>query len=182
MSSLAAVLVQPWLQPLLRQDQALMSRVAGWRAPRWIRLWMVLSSRGGDGGLWWGAGVAILCFGGAGRWQSLGEGAVAAAAAVGCFTLLKRIARRARPCAAHSWSKLTAPDEFSFPSGHALTGFAVATSLYCAYPEFGVCLLACALSVALSRVVLGLHYLTDVLCGGALGTLIGGACAHWLLR
>ena len=80
------------------------------------------------------------------------------------FFVLKRIIGRERPCATepHCWSILLPPDRFSFPSGHTITAFAIAFSLGLYYPALLVGLVFCALSVAASRVILGLHYLSDV--------------------
>jgi undecaprenyl-diphosphatase len=46
------------------RDHSLMRRVNRWRAPRWIRLWALWATRGGDGWLWWTMGLLILLFGG----------------------------------------------------------------------------------------------------------------------
>jgi len=65
------------------------------------------------------------------------------------------------------------PDQFSFPSGHTITAFAVAVSLGSFYPALFPGLLFCALSVALSRILLGMHFLSDVVAGGVLGAILG---------
>jgi undecaprenyl-diphosphatase len=41
------------------------------------------------------------------------------------------------------------------------------------YPDAGAMLLFCALSVASSRIILGMHFLSDVVAGGAIGSLLG---------
>ena len=46
------------------RDHSLMRRVNRWRAPRWIRVWMLCATRGGDGWLWYGMALVILLFGG----------------------------------------------------------------------------------------------------------------------
>jgi undecaprenyl-diphosphatase len=70
---------------------------------------------------------------------------------------------------------LLPPDRFSFPSGHSITAFAIAVSLGLFYPAIFPGLLFLAVSVALSRILLGMHFLTDVLAGAALGTVLGYA-------
>ena len=52
------------LNYISHRDHKLMRRVNRWPAPRWIRLWMLCATRGGDGWLWYGMGVVILLFGG----------------------------------------------------------------------------------------------------------------------
>ncbi len=88
-----------------------------------------------------------------------------------------------RPCAfePHCWAQLLPPDQFSFPSGHTITAFAVALSLSLFYPSLMIGLLFCAVSVAASRILLGMHFLSDVLAGAAIGTSLAFAAA-WLLR
>jgi undecaprenyl-diphosphatase len=76
---------------------------------------------------------------------------------------------------------LLPPDRFSFPSGHTITAFAVALSLAGFYPSLLVGLLFCASSIAVSRILLGMHFLSDVLAGA----LIGSGLAYgviWLVR
>jgi membrane-associated phospholipid phosphatase len=53
----------------------------------------------------------------------------------------------------------------------------VSLSLF--YPELAVGLLFCALSVAASRILLGMHFLSDVLAGAAIGTTLAFG-AVWL--
>jgi undecaprenyl-diphosphatase len=73
----------------------------------------------------------------------------------------------------HCWATLLPPDQFSFPSGHTITAFAVALSLGAFYPAMLPGLLFCAASVAASRILLGMHFLTDVLAGAAIGAAVG---------
>ncbi len=72
----------------------------------------------------------------------------------------------------HCWATLLPPDQFSFPSGHTITAFAVAVSLSRFYPDLAIGLLFCAVSVAASRILLGMHFLSDVLAGAAIGSLL----------
>ena len=57
----------------------------------------------------------------------------------------------------------------SFPSGHAVTAFAMATAILFLSPRWGWPLLALAALVGVSRVAIGAHYVSDVLAGAALG-------------
>ena len=43
-----------------RRDHRVMRRMNRWRAPRWIRYWMIAATRMGDGWLWYGLGVMLL--------------------------------------------------------------------------------------------------------------------------
>jgi undecaprenyl-diphosphatase len=156
-------------------DRILMRRINQWLAPNWIRKWMLVASRGGDGWLWSAVGLVVFCFGGARRIDALEAGFVAVIAGLAGFLILKRITGRERPCATepHCWASLLPPDRFSFPSGHTITAFAVAVSIGLFYPALLAGLIFCALSVAASRILLGLHFLSDVLAGILIGTTIG---------
>lgn len=156
-------------------DRKVMLRVNHWAAPRWIQKWMTTASRAGDGWLWIAIGAVLLCFGGDRRYDALGAAFLSMASGLGMFWLLKRLTGRERPCSmeAHCWSKLLPPDRFSFPSGHTITAFAVAVPLGLFYPSLLAGLIFCAVSVALSRVLLGLHFLSDVLAGILIGCTLG---------
>jgi undecaprenyl-diphosphatase len=162
------------------RDQRLMRRVNRWPAPRWIRVWMLCATRGGDGWLWYAMGLVILLFGGALRFVAIGAGALAAGSGIALFLRIKKATGRRRPCAfePHCWASLLPPDQFSFPSGHTITAFAVAVSLSRFYPELAIGLLFCALSVAASRILLGMHFLSDVLAGAAIGTALACGAAE----
>jgi undecaprenyl-diphosphatase len=157
------------------RDHNLMRRLNGWRPPRWVRIWMVLASRLGDGWIWYAIGLILLLFGGAGRFLAVGTAALSGAVSVTFFLQLKKLAHRTRPCATERscWATLLPPDQFSFPSGHSMTAFSVAVPLSLHYPSLEAGLLFCALSIAASRVLLGLHFLSDALAGSLLGAIIG---------
>ena len=157
------------------RDHRLMRRVHHWRAPRWIRLWMVCATRGGDGWLWYVLGIAVLLFGGSGAFLPVAASGLAAAVGIALFIWLKRKTHRRRPCAIepHCWAKLLPPDHFSFPSGHSITAFAVTLPLGLFYPAMMLVLMFCAVSVAVSRVILGLHFMSDVVAGSAIGSALG---------
>lgn len=159
------------------RDHNLMRRLNGWRPPRWIRVWMILASRAGDGWLWCSVGILLLLFGGPARFAAVGAALISAAISLTLFLRIKKIINRKRPCEIqpHCWATLLPPDRFSFPSGHSMTAFSVAVPLSLFYPSLEAGLLFCAFSIALSRIVLGLHFLSDVVVGSALGALIGYA-------
>jgi undecaprenyl-diphosphatase len=156
-----------------------MRRVNRWTPPRWMRLWMVAATRGGDGWLWYGAGAAVGLDGGPARFRALLAAVLAVSVGIALFLSLKRTCGRKRPCALepHSWATLLPPDQFSFPSGHTITAFAMALALSAFYPVMLLGLLFCAFSVALSRILLGMHFLSDVLAGAAIGSALGYTAA-----
>ena len=159
-----------------------MRRVNRWTPPRWMRLWMVAATRGGDGWLWYAMAAAVLLDGGPGRFRAVLAAVLAVAVGIASFLQLKRVCNRRRPCALepHCWATLLPPDQFSFPSGHTITAFSVAVSLSVFYPAAVLGLLFCAASVAVSRIVLGMHFLSDVIAGAAIGTLLGYGAAAFL--
>jgi undecaprenyl-diphosphatase len=166
-------------------DHRVMRRVNRWRPPQWMRLWMVAATRGGDGWLWYAMGCLVILIGGSERFEAVGSAVVAVSLGIGLFLTLKRAFGRRRPCALepHCWATLLPPDQFSFPSGHTITAFAVATSLGVFYPPMVLGLAFCAASVAVSRILLGMHFLSDVIVGALIGAALGfssAALAHWI--
>lgn len=153
------------------RDHRLMRRVNRWSAPQWFRLWMICATRGGDGWLWYALLVAVFLFGGANRFPAIASAGICAGLSIALFLWMKRMTGRRRPChiEPHCWATLLPPDQFSFPSGHTLTAFAIAGGLSQFYPLMSPGLYFCALSIAMSRIILGMHFLSDVVVGAILG-------------
>ena len=87
------------------------------------------------------------------------------------YFVLKNGLKRNRPEAAlkNFRSIITPSDQFSFPSGHTSAAFMMATLLSYYFPTFMVPLYFWATLVGCSRVVLGVHFPTDILVGVLLG-------------
>jgi undecaprenyl-diphosphatase len=103
----------------------------------------------------------------------LASSSLSLATAFTFYPWLKRIVARARPCD-YEPSLATAPeplDQYSCPSGHAMTAAAYAVSVLFAIPETALVLIPVCALVSWSRVALGHHYVSDVLIGTTLGAL-----------
>jgi undecaprenyl-diphosphatase len=169
-------------------DGRLSERLLDWQPPRWFRLWMLTASRLADGGVWPVAAALLLASGRKGL-ETLAAAALAAVIANGVLVVVKGRVRRPRPCElakplAFDVDPLTwfASDRFSFPSGHSLNAFAVGSVIALAFPPVATPVLAVAASIAASRVVLGLHWLSDVIAGALGGLLIGSGLWFALVR
>ncbi|MDP4548407.1 phosphatase PAP2 family protein [Marinobacter sp. MDS2] len=66
-------------------------------------------------------------------------------------------------------------DRYSFPSGHTMHAACFQAMLFAMLPALAWATLPFTLSVAASRVVLGLHYPSDVAAGAVIGGLMGWA-------
>lgn len=144
--------------------------------------YFALVSRLGDGVAWYALmGVLVAVGGERGGWAAVHMAAIGVVSLL-LYKALKRWTRRPRPFASdvriRAW---VAPlDEFSFPSGHTLhaVGFTLVALAY--FPVLAWVLVPFTASVALSRVVLGLHYPSDVLAATAIGCALAGG-SLWLL-
>lgn len=135
-----------------------------------------LVSRLGDGVFWYLLMMAMVLVDGLAGLAASAHLAITGVAALTLYKALKRWTRRPRPFAAdgriHAW---VAPlDEFSFPSGHTLHAVAFTGVALAWYPVLAWLLVPFTASVALSRVVLGLHYPSDVIAAIAIGGALAG--------
>ncbi len=119
--------------------------------------------------------MAVWLRGGEDAPRAIAASTLAAAVGIAVFIAVKRATGRRRPChyERHCWATLLPPDQFSFPSGHTITAFAVITPLYCFHPEWLLQLAVLAVSIAASRIILGMHFLSDVVAGALVGALLG---------
>lgn len=177
-----SMMLERALYNLSRPDHGLMRRVNRWSAPRWFRWWMLMATRAGDGWLWGAIGIAVLLSPATARFQAVEAAVTAIAVGVAVFQGTKRIFRRTRPrdIFPHCWAQIHTRDVFSFPSGHSTTAFAVALSLGSFFPEILPLLLVIAANIAVSRVIVGMHFLSDVLVGSGLGACIGYAAFRFV--
>lgn len=133
-----------------------------------------LVSRLGDGVFWYSLMFVLIAWEGYAAVPAVSQMLIAGGLCLIIYKWLKRSTIRPRPCARSS--EIRAPiaplDEFSFPSGHTLhaVGFTVVALSH--YPSLAWLLLPFTGLVAASRLVLGLHYPSDVLAGALLGGVL----------
>ena len=130
-----------------------------------------IASRLGDGVVWYVLILSLPFLYGAPAVKPSIVMALTGILGVVLYKLLKRVFVRERPFITHSSIDLAgAPlDRYSFPSGHTLHAVSFAWQASAHFPELGWVLIPLAALIAGSRVVLGLHYPTDVLVGGVIG-------------
>ncbi len=133
-----------------------------------------IASRLGDGIVWYALILGLPVLYGAGAVKPAIVMALTGLAGVLLYTLLKRLFVRERPFITHhAIRRAAAPlDRYSFPSGHTLHAVSFAWQACAHFPELGWVLLPLAALIAGSRLVLGLHYPTDVAAGAALGAAL----------
>ena len=111
-------------------------------------------------------------------WETL----IAHLVAGGINTALKHLVGRGRPKFMHTGNSEFSPfggaGWDSFPSGHSMATFAVATVLAVRFPKVRWLVILWALTVSVSRLFRASHFLTDIVAGAVLGVLIGAVVAH----
>jgi membrane-associated phospholipid phosphatase len=112
----------------------------------------------------------------AAEWRS---GVAATLAAHGAGVVVKRVVRRQRPTLDDVPALVRTPSRLSFPSAHSCSTAAAAVSYG---PLVGRPVMAGVTGLMLvSRVLLGVHYPSDVLTGAALGATVATAVRRWTL-
>ena len=158
-----------------RMEESICVRINRLSDRHWVRALFSIVSRLGDGWFWGLMSATILLSGGHAALAQLGVMLVATTAGVVIYKLLKHKLVRERPYINHQGIFCgTAPlDRYSFPSGHTLHAVSFTVMLYNIEPLLLAITLPFAALVAASRMILGLHYPTDVIVGAIIGASIG---------
>lgn len=143
-------------------------------------------SRLGDGWFWY---LVILALPFISPEDGLAIALLMVATGLSCtisYKLLKRWLIRERPFISFPSINCGTPplDRYSFPSGHTLHAVCFNTVVALTAPEVAWLLFPFTLSVAASRVVLGLHYPSDVAVGALIGwclALLSVSCFYEML-
>jgi len=142
-----------------------------------IRLVFRLVSRLGNGALWYALMLALSITQGRAGLETALRMLVAGAVGLLVYKLLKSATTRPRPYKVlrDIRAGIAPLDAFSFPSGHTLHAVAFTLVAISDFPALAPALVPFTLLIALSRVVLGLHYPSDVLAGAAIGAGVAQA-------
>ena len=168
------------IRTLLETDARLSAQMRVAEKPGPLRRAAIFLAHSGDS-WFWGIGLVIVWWFGNAEWQRrviwlfIGIAVTAVIAQT-----LKWLFRRQRPPG--EWGTIyRSADPHSFPSGHAarmvmlvVLGFALGP------PWFALLLLVWAPLVALARVSMGVHYLSDIVAGALLGLVVGLALTLFL--
>ncbi|EQD63108.1 phosphoesterase PA-phosphatase related protein, partial [mine drainage metagenome] len=151
-------------------------RANRWGARRVVGALFRLVSRLGDGVFWYVLMAVLSVFGGERGLRATVEMAATGLLALTLYRLLKHWTQRPRPFRSVDGIVAHVPplDEFSFPSGHTLQAVSFSLIACAWFPMLTPLLLVFTLLVAASRIVLGLHYPSDVLAASVIGLVLGG--------
>lgn len=167
-------LTSRWLQGINRCDlQMLLWFVRRRHRQLWIAFARALS-RSGDGLLQVLLPSLLLALDRRAGMALFAATAVGFAVERPLYWILKNSCQRRRPPEAIPSfnSVIVASDRFSFPSGHTCGAFLLAAVVTQHYPALALPMYLWASGVGLSRVVLGVHFPTDILAGALLGSAI----------
>lgn len=156
-------------------DEQLFLTLFNCNSPKWFKTMAFGLSKSGDGGLY-----ILVCL--VVWWLSNNEQQqllpvtilVGFAIERPIYLLAKNRFARIRPCDCLVTNAYIVPsDKFSLPSGHSAAAFLVAIILSHFFPEYIWLLLSWAAGVAISRVILGVHFPADIIIGAIIGSVCG---------
>jgi len=139
-----------------------------------IRNWFRLISRLGDGVFWYTLMAGIILVQHKNGILPVVHIALTGLVATVLYKWLKGKTLRPRPYEVHQdvWLSGKPLDKFSFPSGHTLHAVAFCGVTLAYFPMLAWLVMPFTVMVGMSRVILGLHYPSDVIAGAILGAAI----------
>ena len=158
---------------ILELDARLSARMRVAGRPGFIRSVAIILAHSGDSWFWW-AGLGLLWWLGNSFWRPWALTVLLSIIALAVIVLaIKFTIRRRRP--EGDWGGIyRKTDPHSFPSGHAARVVLIAVLAIGLGPGW-LALIICiwAPLVALARVAMGVHYLSDIFAGFGLGAVAG---------
>lgn len=127
---------------------------------RWV-------SRSGDGYLYAVLAVVLLSFEIGPATEFSLHGLKAYLLELTVYFVVKNSFRRNRPQQLPVFIKPS--DTFSFPSGHTAAAFVMASCIFLYYPSWAPYAFVWAGLIGMSRVLLGVHFISDIFAGAFLG-------------
>ncbi len=164
------------VRQLLELDARLTARLRVAERPGLLRSCAAVLAHSGDSWFWW-AGLAVLWWLGDAFWRPWALTVLLSIIALAVIVLgIKFTIRRRRP--EGEWGAIyRSTDPHSFPSGHAARVLLIAVLAAGMGPGWlALVLWIWAPLVALARVAMGLHFVSDVVAGALLGA-VGGLIA-----
>jgi len=143
---------------------------------RWLA---TLGAHLGDGALWAVVGVALWVWGAPHVRALILVSALAVLGTGILSTAVKYLVRRPRPQERRHFHAIKY-DRYSFPSGHAVRMAAIAVVIWRFVPALAPIGYPLALLVSLCRVLVGVHYPSDVLAGLLIGSLGAWGVLRWM--
>ncbi len=162
------------LKRILELDAHLTARLRVAERPGILRTMAAFFAHSGDSWFWW-AGLLLLCWLGNEFWKKWALTILVAIIILAVIVLvLKFSIRRRRP--EGEWGAMYRnTDPHSFPSGHAARAFLIAMLVSGLGPGWLIPVIwAWALLVSLARVMMGVHYVSDIGAGIGIGLAAGG--------
>lgn len=170
-----------------QHEYLLCQTINRWLRFRALRQYFSLVSKLGNGGFWYATILALPLFS-----PEVGLSLALLCTLTGlCCTLIYKVLKqsmvRERPFIAFPTISCGLPplDRYSFPSGHTLHAVCFNLLIYTELSLLGLMRLPFTLSVMASRVILGLHYPSDVAVGAVIGASLAlvssGLVYPWLL-